>query len=99
MGKPHEIKGQVIAAFVMLAVGEEDSKELISELHQNLHTDVWKFALSNLIIVAPSLPMTWFGKIVHCILRKIVCGETDQLGDMSSLADSSIVDILIQKFE
>lgn len=99
VGKPHEIKGQAIAAFVMLVAGKEDSKELISELRENVRTDIGKFASPDLIIVAPSLPMTRSGKIMRRILRKIVCGEADQLGDTSSLADPSIVDILIQKFQ
>jgi acetyl-CoA synthetase len=43
--------------------------------------------------------MTRSGKIMRRILRKIVCGETDSLGDTSTLADPSIVDTLISKVQ
>jgi acetyl-CoA synthetase len=95
VGKPHDIKGQAIAAFVMLVAGKEESPELIKELKENVRTDIGKFASPDLIIVAPSLPMTRSGKIMRRILRKIVAGETDSLGDTSTLADPSIVDVLI----
>jgi len=50
-----------------------------------------------MIIISPSLPMTRSGKIMRRILRKIVSGEIDSLGDTSTLADPSIVDTLIEK--
>ena len=57
-----------------------------------------KFAAPDLIIVAPSLPMTRSGKIMRRILRKIVAGEADQLGDISTLADPGIVSWIIEKW-
>jgi acetyl-CoA synthetase len=59
--------------------------------------DIGPFASPDVIIVTPTLPMTRSGKIMRRILRKIVAGETDSLGDTSTLADPSIVDILIEK--
>ena len=44
----------------------------------------------------PSLPMTRSGKIMRRVLRKISAGEADQLGDVSTLADPSVVDVLIE---
>jgi len=92
VGRPHDIKGQSICAFCMLTAGYEESPELLKELKLAVRTEIGGFCSPDLIIAAPSLPMTRSGKIMRRILRKIVCGETDSLGDTSTLADPSIVD-------
>jgi acetyl-CoA synthetase len=97
VGKPHPIKGQAISSFVMLVEGAEESEALIKELVMEVRSGVGPFAAPDQIIVAPSLPMTRSGKIMRRVLRKIVAGEADSLGDISTLADPSIVDILIEK--
>ena len=97
VGQPHEIKGQSIAAFCMLNEGLEESPELVKELRMLVRTEIGGFAQPDMICVTPSLPMTRSGKIMRRILRKIVCGEADSLGDTSTLADPSIVDVLIEK--
>jgi acetyl-CoA synthetase len=95
VGQPHDLKGQSIAAFCMLRKGYEESPELLTELKLNVRNEVGAFCTPDLIVISPSLPMTRSGKIMRRILRKIVCGETDSLGDTSTLADPSIVDTLI----
>lgn len=97
VGKPHPIKGESITGFVMLTEGFEDSPELIKELRNQVRSEIGPFASPDMLWVAPSLPMTRSGKIMRRILRKIVAGETDSLGDTSTLADPSIVDTLIEK--
>jgi acetyl-CoA synthetase len=97
VGQPHDIKGQAICAFVMLTIGYEESPELSNELRGAVRTEIGAFCTPDLIVVGPSLPMTRSGKIMRRILRKIVCGETDNLGDTSTLADPSIVDVLIAR--
>jgi len=97
VGQPHPIKGQSIACFVMLDVKTEESTELLRELRSTVKTNIGSFASPDIICVSPTLPMTRSGKIMRRILRKIVAGETDSLGDTSSLADQSIVDTLIEK--
>jgi acetyl-CoA synthetase len=97
VGRPHDIKGQSIAAFVMLVSGKEESDKLLKELKDSVGKEIGKFASPDMIVVSPSLPMTRSGKIMRRILRKIVCDEVDQLGDTSTLADPSIVDSLITK--
>lgn len=96
VGKPHPVKGQSITGFVMLKKGHEDSPELISALRHAVRNDIGPFASPDSLTVVPSLPMTRSGKIMRRILRKIVAGETDTLGDTSTLADPSIVDVLIE---
>eukprot|EP00522_Entomoneis_paludosa_P001272 CAMPEP_0172472682 /NCGR_PEP_ID=MMETSP1065-20121228/68469_1 /TAXON_ID=265537 /ORGANISM="Amphiprora paludosa, Strain CCMP125" /LENGTH=793 /DNA_ID=CAMNT_0013230835 /DNA_START=66 /DNA_END=2448 /DNA_ORIENTATION=- len=99
VGKPHPIKGVAIVAFVMLEVNAEESPELIKDLRNQVRTEIGPFAAPDNIFVAPSLPMTRSGKIMRRILRKIVAGEIDTLGDTSTLADPSIVNTLIEKVE
>ena len=81
----------------MLRNGYEDSPDLIKELRLQVRSNVGAFCSPDMIVVSPSLPMTRSGKIMRRILRKIVCGETDSLGDTSTLADPSIVETLIAK--
>ena len=97
VGQPHPIKGQSICSFVMLDVNHEESPELIKELRLAVRKDIGPFATPDVVCVSPSLPMTRSGKIMRRILRKIVAGEVDTLGDTSTLADPSIVDTLIEK--
>ena len=97
VGKPHPVKGESIVGFVMLKEGHEDSMELVAELRKAVRSDIGPFASPDALSVVPSLPMTRSGKIMRRILRKIVAGEIDSLGDTSTLADPSIVDVLIEK--
>lgn len=99
VGQFHPIKGQSICCFVMLDVEHEESEQLIKELRNAVRKDIGPFASPDVIIVTPSLPMTRSGKIMRRILRKIVAGETDSLGDTSTLADPGIVDVLIEKMQ
>ena len=97
VGQPHPIKGQAICGFVMLTNGFEESETLIQELRGMVRSEIGGFASPDVIVVTPTLPMTRSGKIMRRILRKIVAGEIDSLGDTSTLADPSIVDILVEK--
>jgi acetyl-CoA synthetase len=81
----------------MLVEGAEESDALIKELVADVRAGVGPFATPDQIVVSPSLPMTRSGKIMRRVLRKIVAGEADSLGDTSTLADPSIVEILIEK--
>lgn len=83
----------------MLDNAFQESESLIAELRSQVRSEIGPFAQPDNIYVSPSLPMTRSGKIMRRILRKIVCGETDSLGDTSTLADPSIVDTLITKVE
>ena len=97
VGRPHPIKGQGICSYVTLVEGAEESDELLIQLKQEVRAGVGPFAQPDAIIITPTLPMTRSGKIMRRILRKIAGGEADQLGDVSTLADPSVVDDLIAK--
>ena len=95
VGVPHEIKGQGIYAFVVLnqrAQGEPD--ELESALVTQVRTVIGPFAAPERVRITPGLPKTRSGKIMRRILRKVATGETDDLGDTSTLADPSVLDAL-----
>ncbi|MBC6497934.1 MAG: acetate--CoA ligase [Alphaproteobacteria bacterium GM7ARS4] len=96
VGYPHDIKGQGIYAYVTLMQGVESSDALRKELIMLVRKIIGPFAAPDKIQWAPQLPKTRSGKIMRRILRKIVHGESDQLGDVSTLADPSVVDGLIQ---
>jgi len=97
VGFPHEIKGQGIYAYVTLNVGEEYADELKDGLKKQVRKVIGPIATPDVIHWAPALPKTRSGKIMRRILRKIAEGETEEFGDISTLADPTVVDTLIDK--
>jgi len=95
VGYPHDIKGQGIYAYVTLTDNTSPSEELKKELINWVRKEIGPIATPDLIQWAPSLPKTRSGKIMRRILRKIAANEHDQLGDISTLADPSVVKELI----
>ncbi|MAX27168.1 MAG: acetate--CoA ligase [Phycisphaeraceae bacterium] len=95
VGCPHEIKGQGIHAYVTLKSGVEGNDELKAELVKTVRDIIGPIATPDVIQWAPSLPKTRSGKIMRRILRKIAEGESDKVGDISTLADPSVVADLI----
>jgi acetyl-CoA synthetase len=96
VGFPHAVKGEGIFAYVILKDGYEVDEELVGELRNEVRRHIGAFATPDQILIAPGLPKTRSGKIMRRILRKIASNDIENLGDTSTLADPSIVDILIQ---
>ncbi|WP_022854278.1 acetate--CoA ligase [Thermodesulfatator atlanticus] len=96
IGYPHEIKGEAIYAFVILKEGYEPSDELRQELKQHMRKVIGPIATPDYIQFVSGLPKTRSGKIMRRILRKIVTGQYEDLGDTSTLADPSVIDELIK---
>ena len=94
VGFPHDIKGQGIYAYVSLMDGEEPGDVLKKTLVQFVRKEIGPIAAPDVIHWAPALPKTRSGKIMRRILRKIAANESDQLGDVSTLADPLVVDNL-----
>jgi len=94
VGFPHEIKGQGIYAYVSLMDGVQPDDALKKTLVQFVRKEIGPIAAPDIIHWAPALPKTRSGKIMRRILRKIAANEADQLGDISTLADPSVVDNL-----
>jgi acetyl-CoA synthetase len=99
VGCPHDVKGQGIYAYVMLAKGHEaasqDREELVAGLRDQVRSAIGPIATPDAIQIVPGLPKTRSGKIMRRILRKVVEGAYDQLGDTSTLADPSVVEAIV----
>ncbi|WP_395076167.1 acetate--CoA ligase, partial [Hyphococcus sp.] len=96
VGYPHDIKGQGIYAYVTLLAGKEPSAETEKEIIDVVRREIGPIAKPDHIHFTPALPKTRSGKIMRRILRKIAENEFSALGDISTLADPSVVDALIE---
>ncbi len=101
VGYPHDIKGQGIYVYVSLmhdhdVVADDALKQTLKSWVRN---EIGPIASPDLIQFAPGLPKTRSGKIMRRILRKIAANEHDSLGDISTLADPSVVEKLIDARE
>ena len=97
VGFPHEIKGQGIYAYVTLMAGEEYTDDLKAELVRHVREQIGPVATPDVIHWAPGLPKTRSGKIMRRILRKIAENDDSNLGDISTLADPSVVEDLVAR--
>ena len=97
VGFPHDIKGQGIYVYVTLISGAQPSEALRRELRDWVRKEISPIATPDVIQWAPGLPKTRSGKIMRRILRKIAADESDQLGDISTLADPGVVKQLIDE--
>ena len=97
VGKPHEIKGQAIAAFVTLKDGVAPTPSLADELKQHVVVTIGAIARPDEILFAPDLPKTRSGKIMRRLLRDIAEGKA--LGDTTTLADPAAVTRLKASYE
>ena len=97
VGYPHDIKGQGIYAYVTLMEGVEHSEELRIELCNWVKKEIGPIAKPDLIQWAPGLPKTRSGKIMRRILRKIAENDASNLGDISTLADPTVVANLVDE--
>ncbi|XP_039270857.2 acetyl-coenzyme A synthetase 2-like, mitochondrial [Styela clava] len=96
VGYPHDIKGEAPFAFLTLKENQNISAEdLEKELKQMIKEKISSFAIPDIFIVTDGLPKTRSGKIMRRILRKIAVEDTDNLGDVSTLADPSVVKKLV----
>ena len=96
VGYPHDVKGNGLYCYISLIVNEEPSIALKGELKNIVREKIGPIASPDLIHFTPNLPKTRSGKIMRRILRKIAANEQDQLGDVSTLADPTVVDELIK---
>jgi acetyl-CoA synthetase len=97
VGRPHEIKGQAVAAFVTVKEGVRVSSELIDELKEHVVRKIGAIARPDQILFAADLPKTRSGKIMRRLLRDIAAGKA--LGDTSTLADPNVVAKLKEEYE
>ena len=96
VGMPHEIRGVGIAAFVVLNRGEQANSTLKSELNRHVRNEIGPIANLDAIYIIEALPKTRSGKIMRRILRNLAAGQFIGLGDLSTLADSSVINQMIE---
>ncbi|MFN4131670.1 MAG: AMP-binding enzyme, partial [Caldimicrobium sp.] len=96
VGMPHEIKGEAIYAYIVLKEGVPPSEELRKELIQHIRKEIGPVATPEVIQFVSALPKTRSGKIMRRILRKVAAGVYEDLGDITTLADPSVVDEIIE---
>ena len=95
VGYDHNIKGQGIYCYVTLMNGVDPSEEIKEALIELVKNEIGAIAKPDIIQWAPGLPKTRSGKIMRRILRKIASNDIKELGDISTLADPSVVQELI----
>jgi acetyl-CoA synthetase len=96
IGRPHEIKGQAIAAFVTIKDGNKGTKELMEEIKAHVTKKIGALARPDDLIWASDLPKTRSGKIMRRLLRDIAEGKA--LGDTTTLADPAVVARLKEQY-
>ena len=96
VGYPHDIKGQGIYCYITLNADVPASDELKKDMIAQIRKEIGPVATPDLIQWAPGLPKTRSGKIMRRILRKIAENDYSNLGDISTLAEPSVVEDLIQ---
>ena len=99
VGFSHEIKGQGIYAFVTLMTGINESKNIHNDIIKSVTKEIGPHAKPDQVQFTSSLPKTRSGKIMRRILRKIAEGDLENMGDISTLADPSVVKLLIDKIQ
>jgi acetyl-CoA synthetase len=97
IGRPHEIKGQAIAAFVTIKLGIPTSDALKDEIKQHVSRKIGALARPDDVIYAAELPKTRSGKIMRRLLRDVAEGRV--LGDTTTLADPAVVATLKTQYE
>ena len=96
VGMPHDIRGMGICAFVILKSSETATEALKSELNRHVRSDIGPIANLDAIYMVNVLPKTRSGKIMRRILRSLAAGQYVGLGDLSTLADSSVINELVE---
>lgn len=91
VGFPHDVKGNALYAFIILYEKMEHEDQLKLEINQLISRTIGPIARPDKILFVEGLPKTRSGKIMRRILRKIAQGETDDLGDISTLLNPDVV--------
>ena len=97
VGKSHDVKGQVVAAFVTLKGGKAGDDDLVAELKQHVVGKIGAIARPETVIFTADLPKTRSGKIMRRLLKDVAEGKA--LGDTTTLADPTVVERLKSQYE
>ncbi|MCP3164557.1 acetate--CoA ligase [Myxococcus qinghaiensis] len=99
VGFPHDIKGTGVCAFVTVKPDwqETSTEQMVGALKEQVRHVIGPIATPDRVVVVNGLPKTRSGKILRRMLRKIASGETENLGDATTLADPAVLDELLTK--
>ena len=97
VGVHDELTGQAVNAFVALKEGHDSTDQIRKDLISQVRKSIGPFAAPKAVFVVDDLPKTRSGKIMRRILRKILAGEEDSLGDTSTVSFASW--LAFEKFE
>ncbi|KAI4717862.1 hypothetical protein E4T48_05889 [Aureobasidium sp. EXF-10727] len=97
VGVTDDLTGQTVHVFVSLKEQPDGQvpADVIKELVMKVRSSIGPFAAPKAIHVVQDLPKTRSGKIMRRILRKLLSGEADSLGDLSTLADPSVIGSIV----
>jgi acetyl-CoA synthetase len=90
VGRPDDLKGQAVVAFVSLRPGFEAGRDLARELGEHVAHEIGKFARPDAIRIADALPKTRSGKIMRRLLKDLAAGR-ESTGDLSTLEDAGVL--------
>jgi acetyl-CoA synthetase len=96
VGINDELTGQAVNAFVALKDGSDSSDQVKKDLILQVRKSIGPFAAPKAIFVVPDLPKTRSGKIMRRIMRKILAGEEDQLGDITTVSLDQFLKFCLQ---
>nr|XP_040129812.1 acetyl-coenzyme A synthetase 2-like, mitochondrial isoform X2 [Ictidomys tridecemlineatus] len=99
IGYPHDIKGEAAFAFIVLKDDVGDADIVVSELKSTVATKIAKYAVPDQILVVKRLPKTRSGKVMRRLLRKIITGGAQDLGDTTTLEDPSVITEILSTFQ
>lgn len=95
VGIAHDIKGIGIYAYIILYTEQISTPELLESIKEVVRTEIGRFAAPDTIHLTKGLPKTRSGKVMRRILRKIASKEYEGLGDISTLSDPNVVEVLV----
>lgn len=97
VGTNDELTGQAIYAFVSLkdATANLETERITKDFVSHVRKSIGPFAAPKGVFIVDDLPKTRSGKIMRRILRKILSGEVDSLGDVSTLSDPSVIEKIV----
>jgi acetyl-CoA synthetase len=96
-GKPHDVKGESIIAFLVLREGFSANEQLKKEIIEHIRNVVGPIATPEEIYFVNKLPKTRSGKIMRRLLRSIL--SDSQIGDVSTLEDGAAVEEVKAAYE
>ncbi|XP_036177589.1 acetyl-coenzyme A synthetase 2-like, mitochondrial [Myotis myotis] len=99
IGYPHEIKGEAAFAFIVLKDSVGDTDAVVNELRSTVATKIAKYAVPDEILIVKRLPKTRSGKVMRRLLRKIITGKAQDLGDTTTLEDPNIISEILSAYQ